>query len=57
MSHDWVFDVLDDLHSYAVANDLPALAAKIEELVQIAAAEIAAKSGDQGGTPPSGWPH
>jgi hypothetical protein len=42
MAHDWVFDVLDDLKTYARANGLPALAAKAEEARHIAAIEIAA---------------
>lgn len=44
MQHDWVFDVLEDLKSYALANGLPALAAKAEEALQIAAVEVAAQS-------------
>ena len=42
MPHDWVFDVLDDLKTYAQANGLLALAAKAEEARQVAADEIAA---------------
>lgn len=42
MPHDWVFDVLDDLKTYAMANGMPALAAKAEEARQIATVEIAA---------------
>jgi len=42
MPHDWVFDVLDDLKTYAMANGMPALAAKAEEARQIAMVEIAA---------------
>jgi hypothetical protein len=54
MGHDWVFDVLKDLQSYAVANDLPLLAAKAEEALKTARAEIAAKSSTSGpkGQPP-----
>lgn len=44
MRHEWVFDVLEDLKSYALANGLPALAAKAEEALQIAAVEVAAQS-------------
>ncbi len=40
MGHDWVFDVLDDLKSYAVANGLSGLAAKADEAMQIALEEI-----------------
>ncbi len=42
MDHDWVFDVLKDLKSYAVANGLIQLAVKAEEALQVASAEIAA---------------
>lgn len=42
MAHDWVFDVLDDLSSYATANGLTALAAKVEEARDVAAVEIGA---------------
>ncbi len=42
MGHDWIFDVLKDLKSYAEANGLPALAAKADEALIIARAEIAA---------------
>ncbi len=41
MGHAWVFDVLRDLGSYARENDLPALAAKVEEALALAEAEIA----------------
>ncbi len=43
MRHDWVFDVLEDLKSYAMANGLPALAAKADEARKVAAAEIEAQ--------------
>lgn len=42
MGHDWVFDVLEDLISYARANGLHALAAKAEETLKVATAEIRA---------------
>ncbi|MBP9183391.1 MAG: hypothetical protein KBF78_09685 [Fuscovulum sp.] len=42
MRHDWVFDVLNDLMAYARRNDLPALAARVEETLAVAAVEIAA---------------
>ncbi len=42
MRHDWVFDVLRDLLSYAQRNDLPALAARVEAAMAVARAEIAA---------------
>ena len=31
MRHDWILDVLADLHAYALANDLPDLALKVAE--------------------------
>lgn len=40
MGHDWVFDVLRDLKSYAEANGLPALAAKAEEALRVAEIEV-----------------
>ena len=40
MRHDWVFDVLADLHSYALANDLPDLADKVAETLTLARREI-----------------
>ncbi len=53
MSHDWIFDVLKDLRAYAEANGLPELAAKAEECLRVAKAEIEAKGGQ---TPPRGQP-
>ncbi len=29
--HDWILEVLSDLHAYARSNDLPGLARKVEE--------------------------
>ncbi|MEZ5797953.1 MAG: hypothetical protein R3D63_11015 [Paracoccaceae bacterium] len=43
MRHDWVFDVLKDLLSYARLHDLPALAAQVEMSLAVAQAEIAAE--------------
>jgi hypothetical protein len=34
MRHEWIFDVLSDLHAYASRNDLPGVARKIEEAQQ-----------------------
>jgi hypothetical protein len=42
MRHDWILEVLTDLQRYAQANDLPALADKAEEVLQVARREIAA---------------
>ncbi len=49
MRHDWIFDVLSDLKAYALKNDLPALAAKAEEALIVARAEIAAGEGPEPG--------
>ena len=45
MGHDWVFDVLADLKSYAGANGLPGLAAKADEALAVVKAEMAAQRG------------
>ncbi|WP_430464896.1 hypothetical protein [Tabrizicola sp.] len=42
MRHDWIFDVLRDLRAYAQANGLPALAAKADEALRVARAELPA---------------
>jgi hypothetical protein len=57
MSHDWIFDVLSDLHAYATRNDMPGLAARVLEALVAARREIAAA--DDGPeeppqTPPAG---
>ena len=60
MRHDWIFDVLSDLRAYALANNLPALAAKTEEALRTARMEIAAASGEggpQGSAPPGSRRH
>jgi hypothetical protein len=36
MRHDWVFDVLSDLLTYATQNGLPRLAAKVSESIDVA---------------------
>ncbi len=40
MAHDWIFDVLNDMRSYASKNGLPALAVQLEETLRVARAEI-----------------
>ena len=40
MRHDWVFDVLKDLLTYAQRNDLPALAARVQDALAVAGAEL-----------------
>lgn len=43
MGHDWIIDVLTDLKTFAVANDLDALAAKLDDTQLVAEAEIGAR--------------
>ena len=62
MRHDWIFDVLSDLKAYAIKNDLPALAAKVDETLTLARAEVAAQADDGAGAagctrPASGRSH
>lgn len=53
MRHDWIFDVLRDLKTYAQANGFPALAAKADEALRIAGAEIVTlSSAEPGGADP-----
>ena len=40
MTNDWILDVLADLRTFAQENDLPSLAASLEDTSLIAAAEI-----------------
>lgn len=40
MGHDWIIDVLTDLKSFARQNDLPILAAQLDESALVASAEI-----------------
>lgn len=49
MRHDWIFDVLRDLVSYAERNGLPRLAEKAEEALDVAEEEISAQLNDEGG--------
>lgn len=42
MHHDWIFDVLEDLRSYALMNGLTATAAQAEAALRVARAEVAA---------------
>lgn len=42
MRHDWIFEVLTDLHAYAEKNGLPAIAASAAEALVVARNEIAA---------------
>ena len=40
MRHDWIIDVLSDLRTYALRNDLPILATGVEALLDKVADEI-----------------
>ncbi len=42
MRHDWIFDVLTDLLAYSRQNDLPALAHRVEDALQVARIEVEA---------------
>jgi hypothetical protein len=44
MGHDWIFDVLKDLRTYALSNDLPALAAKAEDALKRRVKGLAAQN-------------
>lgn len=49
MGHKWIIDVLADLKSFAQLNDLPLLAAQLDQTALVASAEIASlSSGTQG---------
>ncbi|WP_342076641.1 hypothetical protein [Yoonia sp. SS1-5] len=58
MGHEWIIDVLADLKSFAKKNDLPLLAAQLDDTALIASAEISTifertspmKRGDCAGT-------
>lgn len=41
MAYDWIFDVLEDLKAFALANGLTALAAKADEALEVARTEVA----------------
>jgi hypothetical protein len=58
MGHDWVFDVLLDLRSYALSNGLTRLAAAVDDALQIATEEIGPPIGAGGaGMPDDGFAH
>ncbi|HMS94132.1 MAG TPA: hypothetical protein PKA03_02730 [Tabrizicola sp.] len=44
MRHDWILDVLTDLHAYACRNDFPGLAEKVEVALIEALREIEEKN-------------
>lgn len=43
-NNDWILDVLSDLKSFALANDLGALAEQLDDTTLIAAAEIVSQT-------------
>ena len=47
MAHNWIFDVLADLKTYAKKNGLSALAEQLDDATLIAATEIASIEGRQ----------
>lgn len=53
MRHDWVFDVLSDLLTYATQNGLPRLAAKVSETIDEARREIGAPDNGPDEPPPA----
>ena len=50
MESDWILDVLSDLRTFATSNDLPKLAAQLDDAALIAMAELA-RAPAQPGTP------
>lgn len=48
MGHTWVFEVLADLRDYAKANGLTLIAAKVDELIVVARAELADRGAGSG---------
>ena len=52
MRHDWVFDVLSDLLTYATQNGLPRLASKVSETIDVARDEITSSGDASQGPPP-----
>ncbi len=45
MSNSWILDVLADLKSFAIRNEMPALAEQLDDTTLVAATEIASKEG------------
>lgn len=52
MGYDWIFDVLEDLKSFAEANGMPALAAKADEAIKVATEEVSGRTKEPVNTPP-----
>jgi hypothetical protein len=44
VGYEWIFDVLKDVKAFAEANNMPALAAKSEETLKVAAQEVAVRT-------------
>jgi len=44
MGHNWILDVLADLKAFAQENDLPLLAAQLDETALVAQAELTSVS-------------
>lgn len=53
MSHEWIFDVLADLRSYADKNGLQLVSEKTGELLAVARAEIAERAAREDEDTPS----
>lgn len=53
MPHQWILDVLQDLHSYSRLNDLPRLADELDGLIRIASGEIGAAENAAAPNPPA----
>ena len=47
MRHNWILDVLTDLHAYACRNDLPGLAEKVEAALGEALRELSGIDGEK----------
>ena len=47
MGHDWILDVLTDLRAFASANDLPSLAAHLDDAAVVARVEISSRAEGQ----------
>ena len=47
MRHDWILDVLTDLHAYACRNELPGLADNVEAALDTALREISGQEEEE----------
>ena len=47
MDRDWILAVLTDLRTFAASNNLPDLAAQLEDASRVAMAELAATQGTE----------